>query len=492
MKKIIILLLFIVNPLLANNLEKQLFNSVLENDVGNIKKIIKKDLNLNAKDIWGETPLMKAIQLNNPEIVEVLLKAGADPNAVNRIGDTSLHYAVRMPEIVKLLINHKAEIDPLNSTNTSPLLYACTANVTQTIKILLENGANPNYRRSSSLRADRIAGYFPLLASTLSNNHEAVKLLLQYGANPNMRIGRYYSLDYAIKYKFLHIIALLEKVTKKEKFLIDYVAEQDLDGVIKSIQSGTNINQKDNFDYTPLFYAIYLENKIIVKKLIENGADVNVNNAYGESLLNLVIRKKDIEILSMVVKSGKGKFDQTLLNLSLLRATQFENTKAIPLLIEAGADINSKVPEYTRTFLISCSSGSLLLFQEFIKNGADVGEYGNACFLEIPILIETEEEIELRIELGVELGVKLEKESGMDKQIAIAKAKLLLSKGIDINYQNEYGYTALMIAARNGQEDYVVFLLKNGAKKDLKNKDGFTARDLALKNDYPKTAKYLK
>ena len=56
-------------------------------------------------------------------------------------------------------------------------------------------------------------------------------------------------------------------------------------------------------------------------------------------------------------------------------------------------------------------------------------------------------------------------------------AKALLGAGADINKQDIDGQTPLMWAAQWGKIEVVRELLKRGAKKELKSKDGRTAYD---------------
>ena len=60
-------------------------------------------------------------------------------------------------------------------------------------------------------------------------------------------------------------------------------------------------------------------------------------------------------------------------------------------------------------------------------------------------------------------------------------AKALLGAGADINKQANDGWTPLMLAAWRGNIEVVRELLKQGAKKEMKNKDGNTAYDNADK-----------
>ena len=45
----------------------------------------------------------------------------------------------------------------------------------------------------------------------------------------------------------------------------------------------------------------------------------------------------------------------------------------------------------------------------------------------------------------------------------------LLSRGVDINQKNSYGYTALILASYNGHERVVSLLIERGANIDIQN-----------------------
>ena len=57
--------------------------------------------------------------------------------------------------------------------------------------------------------------------------------------------------------------------------------------------------------------------------------------------------------------------------------------------------------------------------------------------------------------------------------------RLLSSQGVDVNYTDSFGVTALMYASDNCHIDCVRLLLENGANVNLKDNDGRTAKDWA-------------
>ena len=77
----------------------------------------------------GCTILHIAIQSGNPELVEVLLKAGANVSARDNQGNMPLHYAAHQNnlELVRILLRHGAKVDVKNNKGVTPL-YLCIKN----------------------------------------------------------------------------------------------------------------------------------------------------------------------------------------------------------------------------------------------------------------------------------------------------------------------------------------------------------------------------
>ncbi len=69
---------------------------------------------------------------------------------------------------------------------------------------------------------------------------------------------------------------------------------------------------------------------------------------------------------------------------------------------------------------------------------------------------------------------------------------LLARRGLNINYQNSLGMTALMSAVMGRQVGVVEFLLQSGADVDLKMTNGRTALMFAVRSDEKEIQKLLK
>jgi len=108
------------------------------NSSGSITQLGDKDSD------WS--PLHSACEKGNAEIVELLLKAGADTFKESREGLTPLHLAAANGNVrvVEILIKAKANLNPVDNQRFTPLHFACQNGHVDVVKLLLNNGANPN------------------------------------------------------------------------------------------------------------------------------------------------------------------------------------------------------------------------------------------------------------------------------------------------------------------------------------------------------------
>ncbi len=150
------------------------------------------------------------------------------------------------------------------------LLYrAVTHKLDDVVAQLLQDGANPNIKNN-------LDGS-PLAAAASSNNTLLTKMLLQAKADPNLRLTNN-STAFIIAVRFADA-KTNNNNTNTIQLLIDAKANLDL--------------QNDNKE-TALNIAVAKGNLELVKKLLEAGADPNIEDARGESALLLAKNNQEL------------------------------------------------------------------------------------------------------------------------------------------------------------------------------------------------------
>ncbi|XP_013204436.1 putative ankyrin repeat domain-containing protein 19 [Microtus ochrogaster] len=154
----------------------------------------RRGCEINGCDNRNITPLMKAVQSWEEEIVCFLLEHHANPHIKDSNGDTALHYAVYAgkPAIAAKLLLYGANIEERTKDNLTPLLLALRENRLNMAQFLVSTGASVHavdpQRRNSLMYAVRCDS--PVM----------VNLLLQQGVDINFKdLFGWTALRYAIE-----------------------------------------------------------------------------------------------------------------------------------------------------------------------------------------------------------------------------------------------------------------------------------------------------
>jgi|GEM_PF-609235 ankyrin repeat protein/serine/threonine protein kinase len=271
-------------------------------------------LNINARDKSGDTPLHIAVQDNRPEIVYFLIVNGAKVNVKNSEGQTPLHIAVQdnRPEIVSFLIDNGAKVNVENNYGLTPLDIAVFKNI-QNINQLppLEPGAEIKIQDNHRKTSRDIA--------LEMNLRDTVALLISKHPDVNSedKDGRtllHIAVIFKLKDVAKQLIAKGAFVHAKNNLLQTplhlAVAQGSQDIAELLIAKGARVNVRNKNGQTPLYQAIAIGHNDIAVLLINNGTDVNNIDVCGTTPLHKVAHYGTVEILKLLIAKG-AKIDTT-------------------------------------------------------------------------------------------------------------------------------------------------------------------------------------
>lgn len=137
-----------------------------------VVKAYASDMRQFGDEVFGRQYLMLASSYGHVKIVEYILDNGGDPGPyVKRRLDTPMHYAAggNHPEVIEVLIAAGADVDARDNYGKTPLHWTADTDAADAARILLENGADPS----------PWSNFGTPLENAMKKNNQAVELVLR-------------------------------------------------------------------------------------------------------------------------------------------------------------------------------------------------------------------------------------------------------------------------------------------------------------------------
>ncbi|KAN0136205.1 Ankyrin repeat-containing domain protein [Lactarius tabidus] len=246
------------------------------------------------------------------EIVRLLIEHGADVTAQDEAYSTPLHLAASegSAETVGLLIEHGADVAAKDEGRRTPLHLASSVSVTTTVRLLIKHGANVSEQDKTNST--------PLHFAAFSGSSDTVHLLLEHGADVT-------ALDGDNKTPLHRAVSKVSTTTVEIARLL--------------VECGADVTAQDESRSTPLHLASSFGVTEIVRLLIERGADIAARDVSHKTPLHLASSLVHVDTAKLLIDHGadvaaRDETQSTPLHL----ASSFGNAETVRLLIEHGAD----------------------------------------------------------------------------------------------------------------------------------------------------------
>jgi len=399
------------------------------NDAVLADRLLRAGARPHPENRYGATPIALACESGSAALIERLLEAGVSADATGPYGETALHTCAHAGNtaVARVLIAAGASVDPGDSwRGQTPLMWAAAEGHAETMRALIDAGADVDARstvvewerqRTSEPRDKWLppGGWTPLLLAARESCVACVDALAKAGADLNIVDPERHS---------ALIVALINGHFDVAGRLIDH---------------GADVNMQDEVGQTALWAAVdahtmpdsnrppptEMDDKLtawdIVTKLVKAGATVDAPLRQRVPYRTKIDRGADGVL-------GAG-------TTPLLRAAKTGDAKVVALLLEHGANPRATVGRGITSILLAANVGT----SESDRTGRRKTDAG-----------------------------------------AIETIRLLMKAGADINAADGQGRTAAHGAALWGLTEVIRFLHENGVDLTRKDSRGLTPLQTAL------------
>ena len=423
-----------------------------------VRALLQRGADVNAPQVDGTTALHWAVRQDDLELAAWLIAAGARVSTANRDGATPMQLAALNGNGPMLELLIKAGADPnarLGQHGDTALMMAARTGKTDAITVLLARGAAVN-------ATETWGGTTPLMFAVAEHHPAAARLLIGAGADVN---ARSYFVPAANGRGFEGRTPLANAPDRPEEFasgvltpLMFAAREGDLESARLLIAARADVNAISGDGKNALGLAIFNGNYDVASLLVESRADVNHPDVQGFTPLFWAVDRRNME---------------TAPNFPWMITA--DSLPLIGKLLNAGADPNALVNNTPRARMRAGSprivfatalmraafSADLELVQLLLDWGADA------------TIISKDGET--MVEAAAGLGFIQGYSKGKSPTERLEVVKLFVQLGADVNEADDYGITPLMVAGNMGDTNVIQYLVDVGA--DL------GAYDLGKKND---------
>jgi ankyrin repeat protein len=265
--------------------------------------------------------LINAVNNGATENVEMYLNNGADPNTITETNNGIYPIVTKAStrgyhKIVELLLEHGADINKLDDSNSNSLHYLCTQVARlYMMELLLDNDIDPNVQD--------IYEQTPLMIAAMHGKYEKVDMLLKHPKTKD--------------------IIECNLQDKNGKTALYYACERGYKDIANLLIPCSNIELSENkYGITPLYIASYRGFTNIVESLIENGgAEINYRNKSGDTPLNVAVRHNNTDTSELLMVYADLNFQDKNEQTALMVAAYQGNLQIVKSLLSYSAtDVN--------------------------------------------------------------------------------------------------------------------------------------------------------
>ncbi|KAK9400702.1 tankyrase-2 [Crotalus adamanteus] len=455
-----------------------LLQAARESDVNRVKKHLSLEIVNFKHPQTHETSLHCAAASPYPkrkQVCELLLRKGANINEKTKDFLTPLHVASEKAhnDVVEVVVKHEGKVNALDNLGQTSLHRAAHCGHLQTCRLLLSFGCDPS-----------IVSLQGFTASQMGN--ESIQQLLQEGVplgnseadRQLLEAAKAGDVDTVKKLCTTHSVNCRD-IEGRQSTPLHFAAGYNRVSVVEYLlQYGADVHAKDKGGLVPLHNACSYGHYEVAELLVKHGAVVNVADLWKFTPLHEAAAKGKYEICKLLLQHGadptkKNRDGNTPLDLVKDGDTDIQDLLRgdAALLDAAKKGCLARVKKLCSPDNVNCRDTqgrhSTPLHLAAGYNNLEVAEY----------LLQHSADVNAQDKGGL---IPLHNAASYGH---VDVAALLIKYNACVNATDKWAFTPLHEAAQKGRTQLCALLLAHGADPTLKNQEGQTPLDLVTADD---------
>lgn len=155
-----------------------LWCAAVANKLEAVEVLVRLGADVNAVSDTGSTPVRSSCYMTNIEVVKFLADHGGDLEKPNRNGGTCLINSVQNAELCRFLIDRGVDVNVADTSGNLALHYAIKEGRFETVQLLVERGSNPYMRNEygdDALQCASLKGYVDIVEFLLKTLQPSIE-----------------------------------------------------------------------------------------------------------------------------------------------------------------------------------------------------------------------------------------------------------------------------------------------------------------------------
>ncbi|XP_055957569.1 uncharacterized protein LOC130013096 isoform X2 [Patella vulgata] len=414
-----------------------------------VEFILEQGVDIHSRGQYNMSPILFCSESKIEPVakIKLILTKGGNIDDRDSYNDNILHRACLygILEAVEFILQQDIDIHSRGYNNKSPILYCSESKIEPVakLKLILTKGGNIDDRTTSNHNMLHLACLYGIL--------EAVEFILEQGVDIHSR-GQY-----NISPILCCSVSEIEPVAKLKLILT----------------KGGNIDDRDSVNNNMLHRACLYGILEAVEFILEQGVDIHSRGEYNISPILCCSESKiePVAKLKLILTKGGNIDDRTSVNKNMLhRACSHGTLEAVEFILQQGVDIHSR-GQYNMSPILCCSESQIepvAKIKLILTKGGNIDDRDsvNDNMLHRACLFGILEAVEFILEQGINIHSRGHNNMSpilccsSSKIEPVAKLKLILTKGGNIDDRNSVNDNILHRACLYGKLEAVEFILE--------------------------------